>query len=176
MIILPRLLGDLLAQVDERRGAELGLDFADHAVDFRAEPMTNPTRVVSEEYMAAARQALRLGRADDRLLRAHEAFVQEGWRSPGDSEAVNLLDSAVRLACQDMLIEAGVYGRPGRVPLTPQDIAKSAQSVVGRRYSERAAEGEDVQEVNRRARWEEARWQVQRVIATEPVPGGGTGR
>ncbi|MGW7296571.1 hypothetical protein [Streptomyces sp. NPDC054829] len=108
MIILPRLLGDLLAQVDERRGAELGLDFADHAVDFRAEPMTNPTRVVSEEYMAAARQALRLGRADDRLLRAHEAFVQEGWRSPGDSEAVNLLDSAVRLACQDMLIEAGV--------------------------------------------------------------------
>ncbi|MGW7296572.1 hypothetical protein [Streptomyces sp. NPDC054829] len=60
--------------------------------------------------------------------------------------------------------------------MTPQDIAKSAQSVVGRRYSERAAEGEDVQEVNRRARWEEARWQVQRVIATEPVPGGGTGR
>ncbi|MGV9453699.1 hypothetical protein [Streptomyces sp. NPDC003635] len=50
----------------------------------------------------------------------------------------------------------------------------SAQSFVDRWHSERAGEGEDLREVNRRARGEEARRQVQRVIATEPAaPGEG---
>jgi hypothetical protein len=71
-----------------------------------------------------------------------------------------------------MLIEAGVCNRAGRVPVTPQYIARTAPSFVARRHSERAREGKDRREVNRRARWEEARWQVQRVIATEPVPPG----
>ncbi|MER6676574.1 hypothetical protein [Streptomyces sp. NPDC000983] len=168
MIVLPRLLVQLLAEVGERRGAELALDFAEHAV----EPLAEGVRSVCEEYVAAARQALPLDRADDRLLRAHEAFDKEAWRDPEDSDSMQLVDSAVRLACQDMLIEAGVYGRPGRIPVTPQYIAKTAQSFVARRHSERAAEGEDLREVNRRARWEEARWQVQRVIATEPAPPG----
>ncbi|MGW5635826.1 hypothetical protein, partial [Streptomyces sp. NPDC003832] len=39
-------------------------------------------RSVCEEYMAAARQALPLDRADDRLLRAREAFDKEAWRDP----------------------------------------------------------------------------------------------
>ncbi|MEU9736041.1 hypothetical protein [Streptomyces sp. NPDC048002] len=168
MIILPRLLVQLLEKVDERRGAELALDFAEHAV----EPLTDGLCSVCEEYVAAARQAIRLGRADDRLLRAHDAFAEEAWSDPGHSDDRNLLDSAVRLACQDMLIEAGVYSRAGRVSVDAPYIAKTAQSFVARRHSERAGDGEDLREVNRRARWEEARWQVRRVIATEPAPPG----
>ncbi|MDT9700847.1 hypothetical protein [Streptomyces sp. P17] len=45
---------------------------------------------------------------------------------------------------------------------------------VGRWHAERAAAGAGRREADRRARWEEARWQVQHVIATEPVPFGET--
>ncbi|MFF3350792.1 hypothetical protein [Streptomyces sp. NPDC002779] len=136
------------------------------------EPLSDGLCSVCGEYVTATRQALRLGRANDRPLRAHDAFVEEAWRDPGHFDDRSLLDSAVRLACQDMLIEAGVCNRAGRVPVTPQYIAKTAPSFVARRHSERAREGKDIREVNRRARWKEARWQVQRVIATEPAPPG----
>ncbi|MER7576946.1 hypothetical protein [Streptomyces sp. NPDC126514] len=83
-------------------------------------PLTDGLCSVCGEYVTAARQALRLGRANDRPLRAHDAFVEEAWRDPGCSDDRSLLDSAVRLACQDKLIEARVCNRAGRVPVMPQ--------------------------------------------------------
>ncbi|MGW0916834.1 hypothetical protein ACWD1Z_34735 [Streptomyces sp. NPDC002784] len=73
MIVLPRLLAQLLTKVGECRGAELALDVVEHVM----EPLTDGLCSVCGEYVTAARQALRLGRANDRPLRAHDAFVKE---------------------------------------------------------------------------------------------------
>ncbi|MBC2908281.1 hypothetical protein [Streptomyces cupreus] len=173
MIVLPVLLTELLTEVGEQRATTLSLDFAERAVDLQAELLTPDMREACSEYVAAAREALRLGRANDRLVRAHEDFFEVGWRTSGHSDVTHVLESAVRLACQDMLIEAGAMNRAGRTNPSPQYIAKTAQSAVGRWHAERAGEDADRREADRRARWEEARWQVQHVIATEPAPGGG---
>lgn len=168
VIVLPVLLAELLTKVSQQRAVTLSLDFAERAVELQAALLTPDMREACAEYVAAAREAVRLGRADDRLVRAHDVFFETGWRTPGHSDVTHVLEAAVRLACQDMLIEAGAMNRAGRTNPTPQYIAKTAQSGVGRWYAERAGEGEDRREVNRRARWEEARWQVQHLVATEP--------
>ncbi|WAZ23392.1 hypothetical protein STRCI_004733 [Streptomyces cinnabarinus] len=176
MIALPVLLSELLTRVGSERAVTLSLDFAERPVALRAESLTPDMREACAQYVAAAREALRLGRANDRLVRAHEDFFEAGWRTPDHSDVTHVLNSAVRLACQDMLIEVGALNRAGRTNPSPKYIAKTAQSEVGRWYAERADDSADRREVDRRARWEEARWQIQHVIATEPYPGGGRGR
>jgi hypothetical protein len=173
MIVLPVLLAELLTKVSEQRAVTLSLDFAERAVELQAELLTPDMRQACAEYVAAAREAVRLGTANDRLVRADGAYFEVGWRNPGHSDVTHVLEAAVRLACQDMLIEAGAMNKAGRTNPTPQYIAKTAQSAVGRWYAERAGEGADRREVNRRARWEEARWQIQHLVATEPAPEGG---
>ncbi|MEU5622807.1 hypothetical protein [Streptomyces tendae] len=49
-------------------------------------------------------------------------------------------------------------------------MAREVQADVGRWCAARARDKTDERQVARRARWEEARWQVQHVIATEPDP------
>ncbi|MBM9435899.1 hypothetical protein [Actinacidiphila bryophytorum] len=170
MIVLPVRLTEMLNDVDGARAATLALDFAEHAADLEAEALTEDLRAATVEYVAAAREAIASGRATDRLVRAYESFFAAGWKAPGHSEFTSIHDSAVRFACQDMLIEAGALNKIGRTRLTCQYIARSAQSIVGSRSAERAAEGVDRRKADRAARWEEARWQIQHVIATEPNP------
>ncbi|MFG1805670.1 hypothetical protein [Streptomyces sp. NPDC049040] len=170
MIVLPVRLAELLDQVDGTRAATLALDFAEHAVDLESEPLAERMRAATVEYVAAARAAIALGRADDRLVRAHASHAAAARQTPGHSEITLLHDSAVRLACQDMLIEAGAMNRAGRTMLTCRYVARTAQSEVGGRSARRAAAGTDPRKADRAARWEEARWQLHHVIATEPNP------
>lgn len=170
MIVLPVRLNELLNDVSGARAATLALDFAEHATDLKAEPLAESMREATAEYVAAAREAIALGRANDRLVRAHESFVTTSWKTPGHPEVTHILNSAVRLACQDMLIEAGAMNKVARTKLTCQYIAQTAQSAVGSRSAKRAAEGTDSRKADRAARWEEARWQLRHLIATEPNP------
>lgn len=172
MIVLPVRLAELLNGVDGARAASLALDFAEHATDLEAEPLAESMRSATVEYVAAAREAIAWAGRDDRLVRAYEAFFTAGWKTPGHSDDIHLLDSAVRFACQDMLIEAGAMNRAGRTNPTCQYIARTAQSVAGSRSAERAPEGADSRQADRAARWEEARWQLHHVIGTEPNPHG----
>jgi AcrR family transcriptional regulator len=169
MIVLPVLLNKLLNDVEGARAAILALDFAEHAVDLQAEPMTARMRGACVEYAAAAREAITLGHAHDRLVRAFEATFEAGWATPGHSDVTHVLDSAVLFACQDMLIEAGAMNKVARRKLTCQYIAREAQSAVGRRSAERTETGAD-RRTGPAARWEESRWQLHHVIATEPNP------
>jgi hypothetical protein len=127
-------------------------------------------REATVEYVAAAREAIALGRANDRILRAHAAFFTTSWKTSGHPEVTHILNSAVRLACQDMLIEAGAMNKVARTKLSCQYIAQTAQSAVGSRSAKRATEGTESRKADRAARWEEARWQLHHVIATEPNP------
>ncbi|MGW2646758.1 hypothetical protein ACWC2T_17985 [Streptomyces sp. NPDC001393] len=169
MIVLPVLLNELLNGVEGARAATLALDIAEHAVDLQAESLTARMRGACVEYVAAAREAIALGHAHDRLVRAFESFFDVGWETPGHSDVTHVLESAVLFACQDMLIEAGAMNKVAQRKLTCQYIAHEGQSAVGRRSAAPSAE-----EANRRtdhaAHWEEARWQLLHVIATEPNP------
>lgn len=170
MIVLPVRLNELLNDVSGARAATLALDFAEHATDLKTESLTESMRDATVEYVAAAREAIALGRANDRILRAHEYFFTTSWKTSGHPEVTRILNSAVRLACQDMLIEAGVMNKVARTKLTCQYIAQTAQSAVGSRSAKRATDGMEIRKADRAARWEEARWQLQHVIATEPNP------
>lgn len=170
MIVLPVRLTEMLNDVDGARAATLALDFAEHAANLEAEALTQDMREVIVEYVASAREAVALGRANERLVRALDSLFTVGWRTPYHPEDIHLLDSAVRFACQDMLIEAGALNKIGRTRVTCQYIARTAQSIVGSRSAARAAEGADRRMADRARRWEEARWQLQHVVATEPNP------
>jgi len=122
------------------------------------------------ENMGAAREAIELSRATDRLVWACDAFFKVGWKFPGRSAITDVADSAVRLGCQDMLINVGAMSKAGRTSPTWQSIARTAQSDVGRWYAQQAPDGADRKQIDRAARWEEARWQLLHVITTEPNP------
>ncbi|GHF17387.1 hypothetical protein GCM10018789_54390 [Streptomyces werraensis] len=46
VIVFPELLGDLLEQVDQKRGAHLALDFAGHVLDIERDGIAEPVRAV----------------------------------------------------------------------------------------------------------------------------------
>ncbi|MEV6318459.1 hypothetical protein [Streptomyces sp. NPDC051776] len=170
MIVLPTRLNELLDDVDDLRAATLALDFAEHAVELQADALDPRLLGAYAEYMGAAHEAIELGRATDRLVRANDACFEVGWEFPGHSEITGVAESAVRLGCQQMLIDVGAMNKAGRTIQTRQYIARQAQSDVGRWYAQQAPADGDRRQVDRAARWEEARWQLLHVIATEPNP------
>ncbi|TPQ19731.1 hypothetical protein [Streptomyces sporangiiformans] len=167
---MPSRLNDLLGDVDDTRAATLALDFAEHAVELQADALDPKMRSAYAEYVAAAREAIALGRANDRLVRAYDVFFEVGWEFPGHSDVTGVADSAIRLGCQQMLMDVGAMNEAGRTNPTCQYIARRAQSDVGRWYAQLASADADRRQADRAARWEEARWQLLHVITTEPNP------
>ncbi|GGL74529.1 hypothetical protein GCM10010129_17820 [Streptomyces fumigatiscleroticus] len=176
MIVPPRLLDELLDQVDRRRAAHLALDFTQHLLEVQRDEVEVPVRAVCLEYIAAAREAIDRGEATPRLLRAHERLYEVAARSEGTrhflARGAEPTVQAVRVGCQRMLEGTGAVNMRMSYQLTCQDIARDIQSEMGRWCAERIGEDGDRGRAARAARWEEARRQVQHVIATEPFPYG----
>ncbi|MFJ8792800.1 hypothetical protein [Streptomyces sp. NPDC102462] len=174
MIVLPELLSELLDQVDRNRAAHLALDFAQHVLDTLQERIEEPVRDACREYLAAAHEAIDLGVAGPRLLKAHERLYKTAERWEGNRHLLalgaGLAMQAVRVGCQRMMEEARAHMLRSSL-ITVQDIARESQTEIGRWYAEQIPdEGENRRQAAREARWEETRWQVQHIIATEPTP------
>lgn len=174
MIVIPRLLNELLDQIDGKRAAHLALDFAQHVLDVQQAEIEEAVMAACQEFIGAAHEAIELGRATPRLLTAHERLYESAERWEGDR---NLLARGAALTMQAARVgtERLVDEVKRRVPGTPlrcPDVARELQAEVGRWYAHRITDGADERFVARRARWEEARWQVQHILATEPAPGG----
>ncbi|MGW3447896.1 hypothetical protein [Streptomyces sp. NPDC001076] len=176
VIVLPRLLNELLGQVDEKRAGHLALDFAQHALGIRQGEIEEKVMAACQECLAAAHEAIQLGEATPRLLQAQERLyaVAERWEGNRNRLATGagITVQAVRVGCQRMLEEAREHVMRGSL-ITCQDLAREIQSDIGAWCAERTPhKGDDRRHAARRARWEEARWQVRHIIETEPAPGG----
>ncbi|MFE3163620.1 hypothetical protein [Streptomyces sp. NPDC059224] len=180
MIVLPRLLDELLGQVDGRRAAHLALDFARHALEVQEAEIEPGVMAACQECLAAAHEAIDLGEAGPRLLRAHERLYEAAERWEGNRNRLalgaGLTVQAVRVGCQRMMEKARERGMPSSL-ITVRDVAHEIQADLGRGAASRFPDhGDDPRQAGRLARWEEARWQVRHVIATEPAPGGSAPR
>ena len=176
MIVLPKLIDDLLDQVEEKRAAHLALDFAHHVLDVQRAEIEDDVMAVCLEYLAAADEAIELGEATPRLLTAHEQLSVTAERWEGDrhllARGAGLAVQAVRVGCQRMMEDVRDHVMRSSL-ITCRDVARELQAEAGRWYAKRTSGGADERLVARSARWEEARWQLQHVIATEPAPHGG---
>ncbi|MFF0727326.1 hypothetical protein [Streptomyces sp. NPDC004134] len=173
MIIIPRVLATLLAEADEHHQRALALDFAEHTLEICGDRLGPTLRATCAELLAAAREAVVLGRAHERLGRAYGDFhavraTPTGGGVSDDASGVALM--ALFSSTQRLMEAAGLVVRMRPAPPSCADVARDAQAAAGRRRAEDAGDPAGEASVARSARWEEARWQLARVIETVPDP------
>jgi hypothetical protein len=172
---MPELLSALLERVEGTRPAHLALDFAQHVLDTERDEIPEPVRAASLEFIAAAHEAIDLGEGHPRLFTARERLWEAAARWEGNryvlAQGAGLVLDAARVGTQRMMEKAAGH-QPGS-PLRCLDIARKCQAEAGRWHARRCSDAAEERLAARHARWEEARWQAQHIIATEPAPGGG---
>jgi hypothetical protein len=108
------------------------------------------------------------------MLTARERLWEAAARWEGNryvlAPGAGLVLDAARVGTQRMR-EKEAGHQPGSLP-SCLDVARKCQAEAGRWHARRCSDDADERLAARRARWEEARWQVGHVIATEPAPGG----
>ncbi|MGW4145146.1 hypothetical protein [Streptomyces albogriseolus] len=174
MIVPSRLLGDLLEQIDQKRAAHLALDFARHVLDLERDEIEEPVSVSCLEYMDAAHEAIGLESAVARLLEAEERLRAVALRRAGNrfllARGADFTMDAARVGVGSMLDRAHGLGPSGHPSCL--SVARHLQAEAGRWAARHRGDDVDERTAARRARWEEARWQVRHVIASEPNPHG----
>ncbi|MEU9552107.1 hypothetical protein AB0D88_24130 [Streptomyces werraensis] len=163
MIVPSRLLGNLLEQIDQKRAAYLALDFAQHVLDLERDEIEEPVSVACLEYMDAAHEAIGLGAAAG-------GRPAEGGQPlpPGRGRGLHHGRGAGRCRVN---AGQGARARPVQSPVLPVR-PRQLQAEAGRWAARHRDDDVDERLAARRARWEEARWQVRHVIASEPNPHG----
>jgi hypothetical protein len=163
-------LAELLGRVDDRLRSELAFAFAEHVLAVCGEAMSEAERAAASEYLGAARDLLTGGGSIERLAEAHHVFF--ATRGDGSSQADRVMwiaKLAVDATCQRALEEHGVRARQHHQPGV-LDVAREGQQLVAAWAAEGADSG-DAGSLRRTAFWEEARWQLIRLVAAIPVPG-----
>lgn len=173
MIIIPRVLTSLIRELDDSTACRLALVFAERAIQTCPDELSTTERDISLAYIAAARDLVE-GKSDiSNLGNAHHAYFSEmdqNTRLSGDVTWAAAM--AVRVCCQRQMEDAGIMVKNKFVP-SLQDVAKRAQSVAGRCAAASEGEQEDGEDtaIARRARWDEAKWQLLYLIESLPFPG-----
>lgn len=166
MIIIPKLLAELLAQAGEDQLRRLAPDFAEHALDTYRPAMREPLYEASAELLRAVREGVDTGRAGERMETARRSFfavrTDEDDSGPGGSVSWTAF-RAFDVGSLRLRQPVGAIRHDKQVA----DIAARAQEAAGR-WS--AAGDPRSAQAARVARWEEARWQVARVVTTAPNP------
>jgi hypothetical protein len=170
VIVFPRLLSDLLDQIVPSRAAHLALDFTQHVLDLERAETAESVLDACLAFVAAAHEAIDLGETGVRYVRAREHLSEVGMRWEGHrhdvAKGAELVLRAARVGTERL--EDRAAGRGPSTALHCLDVARELQAEAGRWYARHAPADADERLVARGARWEEARWQVQHVIATEP--------
>lgn len=172
MIIVPRVLASLLGEVDEGLGKVLALDFADRVLVACRDSLTEDEREHAGNYVTAARRLLSGEGSVAALADAHRAFFQAINRNTRLSDDITWIAYLAVKVCFQRLLEESkiVLYRERRLP-SVADVVREAQTVTGRHAAQAAGEsGEPGAEIARRSRWEEARWQLGRLISSVPFP------
>lgn len=146
---------------DKRRGLELGRDFAKHAYDQVSDTMDPEFVSSSEAYWRATDAYIDGDLPRDELLDAVHAIpkIEQQTETWGRVESPALAHALYALCLR--------YDEPG-IQLSKKrlwHLAKDAQLAVAEHAAEAAG---DPQRAFAVARWQEARWQLQHIIATEP--------
>ncbi|THC56856.1 hypothetical protein OG986_19660 [Streptomyces cellulosae] len=174
MIVPSELLGDLLEQIDQKRAAHLALDFARHVLDLERDEIEEPVWAACLEYVEACHEAIDLGEVPPRLSEAKEQLWEAAARWDTDrhvlARGAGLVLDAARVGTEQMLAKAAGHGPSTPIPCL--HVARRLQAEAGQWAAQHRPAGADERTVARRARWEEARWQVRYVIASEPNPHG----
>ncbi len=174
MIVPSRLLGDLLEQIDQKRAAHLALDFARHVLDLERDEIEEAVSVACLEYMDAAHEAIGLESAVSRLLEAEERLRAVAQRRTGNrfflARGADFTMDAARFGAGSMLDRA--HGRGPSSHPSCLSVARQLQAEAGRWAARHRDDDVDERTAARRARWEEARWQVRHVIASKQNPHG----
>lgn len=173
MIVIPFVLIDLLEAAEPSWRKAVCLDFGAHVLDVCADGISGDLLRASRGYLDAARR-LMSGTGDAGLL-AHARSDYFDARGDGQDvvDASWVASVSVCAACQREMEGTGMV-RPKRYAPRAVDVAKEAQAAVGAYAAHRATAGMQGEvTVNARtaarvARWEEARWQLLRVIEVAP--------
>lgn len=167
MIAIPAVLTAQLADASPELRKELALDFAEHAVGECREAAAVDDGPAA--YIGAARGFLRGTGAIEPVVEAHWR-VWELVESDGLAHEVGLLAVlAVKVVCQRELAQAAGMAQWRHVP-DVKDVVTSAQGLVGKCAAARTGGAGPDRAAVRRARWEEARWQLLRTIERAPNP------
>ncbi|WP_218002740.1 hypothetical protein [Nocardia brevicatena] len=175
VIVIPSVLVDLLEAAEPGRRKAVCLDFGAHVLDVCADSISGDLLRASRGYLDAARRLL-AGTGDAGLLaRARSDYF--GARGDGQDvvDASGVASVSVCAACQREMEGAGMVQSNRYVPRAV-DVAKEAQAAVGAYAAHRATAGMqgevtgNARTAARVARWEEARWQLLRVIEVAPRP------
>jgi hypothetical protein len=173
LIVIPRVLTDLLREIEGLHGKIVSLAFAERALQSCLDVLSPAHLDLSLAYIAAARDYID-GNSDIAALADARAEYFAG-RDGGDalSERVMWVAAiAVAASCQREMERAGIVVEQSYVPDLAA-VAKEAQIIVGScaaaKYHDSA--GDQVSTIAQRTRWAEARWQLIHLIATAPIPG-----
>lgn len=173
MIIIPRVLTDLLSEVEEVHAKILSLVFAERALR-RCSDMLDPAHLnLSLTYISAARDYINKNGEMSTLVDAHARYF--AGRRGGDSLSERIMwvaAIAVAASCQREMEAAGVVVKQLYVPDVVA-VAQEAQAAVGSCIAAKHQNDMDDQAsvLVRKARWAEARWQLIYLIETAEIPG-----
>ncbi|MEU8003573.1 hypothetical protein AB0B66_20645 [Catellatospora sp. NPDC049111] len=169
LIVVPRLLAELLGRLDDRQRSELAFAYAEHVLGVCGEALSETERAAASKYLGAAHDLLTRGGSIERLAEAHHVFF--ATRGDGSSQADRVMwiaKLAVDATCQRALEEHGVRARQHYQPGV-LDVAREGRQLVAA-WTARSADSGDAAGLRRTASWEEARWQLIRLLAAIPVP------
>jgi hypothetical protein len=167
MIVLPRLVNDLLRSANIATQKSLALDFADHRV-VAGRHLHLPA--IFLDYLNAARSYVIHECGIGSVAEKHADF----YRSWTQDEPLHGIGQIVRLAvlvgCQREMEEAGVLVPTSYVPDVTV-VARDAQIAAGRWPAPEAEAATPPSKSPEKYRqWEEARWQLHRIIELLPNP------
>lgn len=172
MVIIPRVLTNLIRELDDGRAQQLALAFAERAIEVCADALSSEERDASLSYLAAAVNLIDgKGNISD-LGNAHQAYFSARNQHTRLSDEITWVAAiAVATSCQRQMEESGILVKNRYVPGL-LNVAKDAQAVAGRyaALNEGESEDGDSADIARRARWLEAKWQLLRLIESVPFP------
>jgi hypothetical protein len=171
-VIIPRILSAQLREVDDLQGRILALAYGERAI-IKCRDMLEPSQSSSSlAYIAAARSFVLESSDISRLADAHASyFAERGDDNSLSARTTWIAAIAVAASCQRAMEEAGILAKKSYVP-DLMAVAKEAQAVVGKCASTGLGVDDKARrEVGRRARWDEAKWQLLQLIETVPFPG-----
>ena len=165
LIVIPKVLGDLLREVDEGAARGLALDFAEQALRASAQVLGPALGEASLSYVDAARNLVEGGEASGIAHAQGRYFAARTEVDRVGRDASWVASVGVMASCQRELERAGLVARNAYRP-TVLDVVREAQKVAG----ERADPGHHEPRAAKEARWQCAREQLILLLESVPFP------